>query len=243
MNGKVVWQRHLGKEISPFDINWGHSSSPTLFQDSLILLCDHAPASYLLAVDKRTGKDRWKADRGTGRMSYTHAVRRRRAAGPELIVNSSERVDAYDPRTGTLLWHVGGIEPVSDSDADLPRRRHLHEPRLSQRSVHGDPARRPRRHLDVARRLGSEHRRAVHLVARLRRRADLHGQRRRRGDGRRRRRRASSVWQERVDGIFSASPVAADGKIYFVSETGETIVLPIGTRSRRCSRATTSASG
>ena len=45
MTGKVVWERHLGKEISPFDINWGHSSSPTLFQDSLILLCDHAPAS------------------------------------------------------------------------------------------------------------------------------------------------------------------------------------------------------
>ena len=38
----------------------------------------------------------------------------------------------------------------------------------------------------------------------------------------------AKVWQERVDGIFSASPVAADGKIYFVSETGETIVLKAG---------------
>src|SRR6185295_14152270 len=64
MTGKVVWERNLGKEISPFDINWGHSSSPALFQDSLILLCDHEPAAYLLAVDKRTGKDRWKTDRG-----------------------------------------------------------------------------------------------------------------------------------------------------------------------------------
>ena len=36
------------------------------------------------------------------------------------------------------------------------------------------------------------------------------------------------LWQERVNGIFSASPVAADGKIYFVSETGETIVLKSG---------------
>ena len=36
------------------------------------------------------------------------------------------------------------------------------------------------------------------------------------------------VWQERVDGVFSASPVAGDGKIYFVSETGETIVLKSG---------------
>jgi outer membrane protein assembly factor BamB len=38
----------------------------------------------------------------------------------------------------------------------------------------------------------------------------------------------AKVWQERVEGIFSASPVAADGKIYFVSETGETIVVRSG---------------
>jgi outer membrane protein assembly factor BamB len=36
------------------------------------------------------------------------------------------------------------------------------------------------------------------------------------------------LWQERVDGLFSASPVAADGKVYFVSETGEVIVLRAG---------------
>ena len=45
MSGKVVWERHLGKEIAPFDINWGHSSSPTLYGDTVLLLCDHAPAS------------------------------------------------------------------------------------------------------------------------------------------------------------------------------------------------------
>ena len=44
------------------------------------------------------------------------------------------------------------------------------------------------------------------------------------------------VWQERVEGIFSASPVAADGKIYFVSETGETIVLRAGREPRIMAR-------
>ena len=108
MNGKMIWQRHLGQEISPFDVIWGHSSSPTLFGDLLILLCDHEPASYLLAVDKRTGKERWRADRGKGRMSYSTPLVVNTPSGPELIVNSSERVDAYDPRTGTLLWFTGG---------------------------------------------------------------------------------------------------------------------------------------
>ena len=40
------------------------------------------------------------------------------------------------------------------------------------------------------------------------------------------------IWQQRVEGIFSASPVAGDGKIYFVSETGETIVLKAGRAAR-----------
>ena len=50
------------------------------------------------------------------------------------------------------------------------------------------------------------------------------------------------VWQMRLDGVFFASPVAADGKVYFVSQTGETIVVKAG-RTPRSSRGTTSASG
>ena len=61
---------------------WGHSSSPTLFEDTLILLCDHTPASYLLAVDKRTGKEKWKADRGKGKLSYSTPLVVRAASGP-----------------------------------------------------------------------------------------------------------------------------------------------------------------
>ena len=103
MTGKVVWERHLGREISPFDINWGHASSPALYQDSLILLCDHAPAAYLLAVDKRTGHEKWKTDRGRGRSSYTTPFIVESPSGAEIIVNSSERVDAYDAKSGGFL--------------------------------------------------------------------------------------------------------------------------------------------
>ena len=46
-NGKPVWSKHLGKEYGAFDINWGHASSPVLFEDSIILLCYHSPASYI----------------------------------------------------------------------------------------------------------------------------------------------------------------------------------------------------
>jgi outer membrane protein assembly factor BamB len=231
MNGKPTWQRHLGKEISPFDINWGHGSSPTLYQDLLILLCDHGPASYLLAVDKRTGREKWKTDRGRGRMSYTTPFIVDAASGPELIINSSERVDAYDPRTGAFLWHTGG-----SNQFPIPSPTFHDGVLYMSRGYRSGPymAIRPGGRGDIS---------ASHVVWQINTGAPYisslvydagllymandvgaitaidaaTGQK---------------VWQERVDGIFSASPVAADGKIYFVSETGETIVLRGGREPR-----------
>ena len=78
-----------------------------LYGDVLLVLCDHPSASYLVALDKATGKERWKADRGKGKVSYSTPLVVRGESGDELIVNSSERIDAYDPRTGSLLWHTG----------------------------------------------------------------------------------------------------------------------------------------
>src|SRR5690606_16112428 len=95
-------------ENSPFDINWGHASSPVLHGDLLLLLCDHRPSSYLLALDKRTGKQGWRADRGSGRSSYSTPVVVSVDGRDEVIVNSSERVDAYDAKTRGPRWHVGG---------------------------------------------------------------------------------------------------------------------------------------
>ena len=227
MNGKVVWERHLGKEIGPFDINWGHASSPTLFGDTVLLLCDHAPASYLLAVDKKTGKERWRADRGKGRMSYTTPFVVESATGQELIVNSSQRVDAYDPRSGAFLWHVGG-----SNQFPIPAPTFHDGVLYMTRGYRSGPymAIRPGGRGDIS---------ASHVVWEVPTGAPYisslvydEGILYMASDvgavtaidaatGKR-------IWQQRVEGIFSASPVAGDGKIYFVSETGETIVLKAG---------------
>lgn len=106
MRGRVVWAKHLGEDYSAFDINWGHGSSPVLYKDLLILLCDHESASYLLALDARTGTPRWKADRGKGRASYSTPLVVPGPDGDELLVNSSERIDGYDPATGALRWYA-----------------------------------------------------------------------------------------------------------------------------------------
>ena len=226
-DGRVAWQRHLGKEISPYDINWGHSSSPVLYGDLLILLSDHAPASYLLALDKKTGKERWKADRGKGRSSYSTPLVVEGPSGAELIVNSNERLDAYNPQTGELLWHTGESNrfpvpsPVFAGGVIYASRGYRSGPYMALR---------PGGRGDVT---------ATHTVWRIGTGAPYvssllfyegvvymandvgvltasdaaTGER---------------LWQERVDGVFSASPVAAGGHVYFLSENGDTIVVKAG---------------
>jgi outer membrane protein assembly factor BamB len=227
MSGRVVWEQHLGDAYSPFDINWGHGSSPVLYQDLLILLCDHDSASYLLALDKRTGTLRWKADRGKGRASYSTPLVLPGASGDELLVNSSERIDAYDPRTGQLLWH-----------ADAPRQSPIPSAVFHDgviyltRGYRNSPylALRPGGRGDVSSshvlwRMpggGSYAASLVHYQGLLYFTNDV-------GvltcaDAK----SGARVWQTRLDGVFFASPVAGDGKIYFVSQTGETFVVRAG---------------
>jgi outer membrane protein assembly factor BamB len=227
INGKLVWERNLAKEISPFDINWGHSSSPTLYEDLLILICDHDPASYLLAVDKKTGKERWKSDRGKGRQSYATPFVVQTASGPELVVNSSQRVDAYDPRNGTLLWYVGGSNqfpipsPTFHDGVIYMTRGYRSGPYMAIRpGGRGDVS---SSHVIWQVNTGAPYISSLVYDGGLLYMAnDVGGITVIEADSGKR------LWQERVGGLFSASPVAADGKIYFVSETGEVIVLRAG---------------
>ena len=224
LDGRLVWQRHLGREIGPFDINWGHASSPTVFEDTLILLCDHAQASYLLAVDAATGRERWRADRGRGRQSYTTPFVVRTPSGPELVVNSSARVDAYDPRNGTPLWHVGG-----DNQFPIPSPTYADGVLYLSRGYRSGPymAVRPGGRGDVNRThvvwqapTGAPYIASlVHAAGLVFMASDVGGVTAiDAATGER-------IWQQRLDGIFSASPVAGDGKVYFTSETGAVYVI------------------
>ena len=147
MSGKVVWERHLGKEISPFEINWGHASSPTLYQD----LADSAMRSCAGVVSARGRQAHRQGsveDRSRPRPIVVHDAVRRRApprAGADRQLERARRcVRSEDRRVPVARRRA---QSVSHSGADVPRRRRLHEPRLSQRSVHGDSSRWPRRYL------------------------------------------------------------------------------------------------
>ncbi len=144
LSGKLVWKANLGATYGPFEINWGHSSSPTVYRDTLILICYHESQSYLLALDARTGSVRWKVDAERGTTSYSTPLVVEHGGTPEIVVNSSAGVSGHDFATGAAAVALRGVESVSHSHAAVRQRPHLHQPRLPEQPLHGDEARWPR---------------------------------------------------------------------------------------------------
>lgn len=227
MGGSLVWQRSLADEYGPFENRFGHTSSPALLGDLLFLQCDHYGASYLLAVDKRTGQNRWKHDRPGVWHSWSSPQLVQDAAGKsELVVCAAERIDAFQPNTGEPLWTVGGLQreciptpvtglgllfavsgPKGTAMAIRPGSRgDVSDSHVVWRSKRGSP------YVPSAILVGEQY----YLVddAGIATCLDAHS-----GD---------LVWQRRLGGAFTASPIAGDGKVYFTNDDGETTVIKAG---------------
>ncbi|MCZ6508036.1 MAG: PQQ-binding-like beta-propeller repeat protein, partial [Acidobacteria bacterium] len=109
LDGNIIWQEELGGlnagAFSDPGIEWGYASSPTIYQDSLILQVDVHDGPYLAAWDLATGEKRWRVDRDVA-PSWATPTLLASEGGDELIVNGS-RIHAYDPVTGEELWDLG----------------------------------------------------------------------------------------------------------------------------------------
>jgi outer membrane protein assembly factor BamB len=121
--GRQRWHRNLQKDHGTYTIWWGHANSPVLYKDLVISVCMQdsladlggaRAASYLVAHDKRTGAGRWKTLRETRADAeecdaYTTPVLRRDGDRVELVVMGANQVDAYDPATGKQVWFLPGL--------------------------------------------------------------------------------------------------------------------------------------
>jgi outer membrane protein assembly factor BamB len=238
--GTVRWTRHLGRDYAPFEINWGHASSPVLHGDLVIFLCYHEPASYLLALDKRTGRLRWKRDRQPGAVSYSTPLVVSSGGRSMLVVNSTQGIEAYDATTGDPMWLVKEEHrfavptPVHHDGVIYTTRGYRSSPALAirlggtgdvsashvlWRAPTGGPYVSSFVYYDGLLYMATE----LGIVTAV---DPATG---------------TAVWRDRIGGIFSASPVAGDGKIYLVSETGQTVVLGAGRVPRVLARNTVSA--
>lgn len=106
MDGNLQWQTDLGDMRTRR--GFGEGSSPALYGDSVIINWDHEDQSFIVALDKKTGKQIWKKDREEVTSWSTPAVA---VVGgkPRVIVSATNRVRAYDLATGEEIWQCGGM--------------------------------------------------------------------------------------------------------------------------------------
>ncbi len=120
-SGKLLWRLPMG----PFNNDFGAASSPVIADDRVILCQDHDSESFLVAIDKRTGKTIWKTDRSEFPRNFCTPVIWDVAGKKQIVIAATLRVVGYDFETGKELWTVRGLSrtvcmtPVVADDGTL----------------------------------------------------------------------------------------------------------------------------
>ena len=222
-SGEIVWKTRLEYDNGQH----GPGGSPVLYENLLIVNCDGQSEQFVVALDKLTGKVRWRKNR-QGAQAYATSLIVRLPAGDQVISPGAYRAIAYEPRTGKELWQVSYGEGFSN----VPRPVYgnglvfictgFMQPSLLAVRLDG--------HGDVTK---------SHIAWSLKRGVSLTPSPLLVGDelylvsdngiatcldaktG-------TQHWQVRLGGNYSASPLAADGRIYFLSEEGTSVVIAPG---------------
>ena len=102
-DGNELWRMPLGPFTNPF----GHGASPVLAGDTLLMVCDQDTGSYLLAVDKRSGKVLWRTPRPHAQRGYATPILYTDPDGMrQVIVAGSYRLSGYELKTGKEIWWI-----------------------------------------------------------------------------------------------------------------------------------------
>lgn len=120
MKGKLAWKADLGKLGT---VGMGTGTSPLLYENLVIVQCDeeNGEASFIIALDKKTGKEVWKTPRKV-QVSWSTPLLVRTPKRAELITVGTETIISYDPSTGKEFWRHNGVQsnaipsPVANSE-------------------------------------------------------------------------------------------------------------------------------
>ena len=107
--GESVWNRSFTKEYGEFQGNHGLGSSLAQTAETVIVLADHSGPSYLLSLDKPTGKTIWKKDR-TARVSWSSPIVCAGPGGQEILISSNGVVECVAAKSGDLIWEVTDLK-------------------------------------------------------------------------------------------------------------------------------------
>lgn len=111
LNGELKWRKDLGPLDSGYfavrDAQWGFASSPIIHQNMVIIECDVQTNSFLAALDLRDGREIWRTSRKDVPTWSTPAIDVRPERS-QIIVNGFRHIGGYDLRTGKELWELNG---------------------------------------------------------------------------------------------------------------------------------------
>jgi outer membrane protein assembly factor BamB len=241
MDGRLQWKAAMGHlDTGAYDIpdyEWGPASSPIVYKDLVIVQCDRQKNSFLMAVDIRTGKTAWKTERNE-LPSWSTPTLYSGGKRPELVTNAPNFIRGYDPDTGKELWRLGGSSkitaptPVFSGDLIIVASgRSPEAPVFAIRAgAEGDITLRPDQtsNKSVA---WSRQRAGSYMPTPLIYRGHLYVLRNEGILTCFKLTTGEAVYVQRIPhqgSGFSASPVAADGRIYLSSEDGEIIAIAAG---------------
>jgi outer membrane protein assembly factor BamB len=227
--GDIVWKNKFD-----YQSQHGAGGSPVVYGDLLVFSCDGSDVAFVVALDKRTGKVKWKTNRrGPWDQAYTTPLVIKVGERDQLVSVGAFRAASYDPLTGKEIWRVN----YEDGFSNVPRPVYGHGlvyiatgfQQPSMMAVRADGTG------DVTK---------THVAWKLQRGAPLTPSPLLVGDefymindgGIATCLDAASgtvIWQQRLGGTYSASPVFADGRIYFPAEQGVTTVIAPGREFRR----------
>jgi len=243
--GNLLWKKEIGILNSGWfydpDYQWGHSSSPILYDGRVIVQADVHGSPFIAAYDLESGDEVWRTAREGEIPTFATPTVYRGPTGDELVTNGT-RIRGYDPKTGTLLWHLGPNSeipvgsPVVTSDliyvtAGYPPIKPIYAIRPGSRGDLALPA-----GVDKSEALAwSKTRGGTYIPSPVVYRGYVYTNE---NNGLLVCYDAATgeiVYRARIGGTggaYAASPIAADGRLYFTTEEGETFVVEAGPEYR-----------
>lgn len=243
VEGRLLWKKDLGRLNAGWfqdpDLEWGVASSPIIYDDKVIVQCDVHGPSFIAAFRLKDGTEVWRTPREE-HPSWGTPTLVRAAGRAELVTNATNFIRGYDPETGKELWRLGRNSDITATTPFLAKGllfvvggyspiRPIYAIRPGGRgniSLRGGETSNP--FVAWAKSDGGsylptpivsgDHLYIIQINGVLAVYNATSGER---------------LYQRRLGdkpGAYSASPVAADGKIYFASEDGELLVLKAGAK-------------
>ena len=104
--GEVVWEKEVCR-FRPKTYEYGYAPSPVLYQNTVLIAAEYDGESFITALDRQSGDRVWQAPRPT-MITFSTPVIAHVGGKDQLLISGAQKVSAYNPATGKPLWSVDG---------------------------------------------------------------------------------------------------------------------------------------